>query len=227
MSSQNSYKKIEAVKGITTKGVAFITGLQDATNSLHNAANNIAVPVFDRIYTGFAQVGVQADELLKTTGTEMAKLCDTWGQRSGFGEKAVVAFEEAKTSTQALHAVDFVATTIEEHDGMHENVSPDTIGAFTNALTEYLAVKDTFIYGIASEAEENTTDDTQEIFNTIGGGMERFTNSIVDVLEANKADIARFGINLDEAIDSAKKTATNIAEAGAEAVKKAPTSSAL
>ena len=177
--------------------------------------------MIDKIYAGLATVSRTGNDLLMEVADEMKVLCDTWGQRQGFGAVAEAAFEDCKSSVSNLSAASITVTDIETSDGLHEEATAENIAAFVSALGGYIQVKDAFIYGYKSVYDESATPDTENIFATIGSGIEKFTNSIVDVLEANKDEVAKFGIALDDAITSANKTASRIKEAGQAKASKA------
>lgn len=210
MSSENSYKKIDAVVGTCGYGVKFLGDLEDSMKKLNVATTAIAVPAFDKIYMGLANVSRTTDTMLVEVAGDMGKLCTIWGERSGFGSKATEAFEEAKSKTAILAGASATIVDVEMSDGLHENVSPETISAYTMALASFIEAKNTFIFGFKKVCDENNTKDTQEVFNTIGSGFEKFTNAIVDVLDANKDAIKVFGINLEDSISSVKAKASDL-----------------
>ena len=220
MGSVSSIKKVEGLEALAGKTVLFLGDMENAVKKLKQSNEVIAVPVFDKITNGLINVANGGSVLSATTADEMVKLATTWGEREGFGPKAEAAFEDCKTSIKAIHGVTFKEAEVEESDGLHENVTAETVGAFTKNLAEFIEVKNQFIYGIATVYEENQTVDTANIFQAIGSGMEKFTNGIVDVLDAHKAEISKFGVNLDEATTSAKASAASIAEEGATVAKR-------
>lgn len=220
MSSVSSIKKVEGLQDLAGKTVLFLDEVERATKNLKQANNEIAVPVFDKITNGLISVANNGSELAAVAADEMIKLATTWGEREGFGPKAEAAFEDCKISVKAIHGVTFKESEVEESDGLHENVTPETIGAFTKSLTEYIQVKNQYIYGVAKGHEEYQTVDTADIFQSIGAGMEKYTNGIIDVLDAHRAEISKFGVNLDEATASAKASASNIQAEGSTVAKR-------
>lgn len=220
MSSVSSIKKVEGLQELAGKIILFLGEAEEATKKLKMSNEVIAVPVFDKITNGLISVANSGSDLSANTADEMVKLATTWGEREGFGPKAAEAFEDCKTSVKAIHGVTFKEALVDESDGLHENVTAETIEAFTKSLTEYIQVKNQFIYGVASVNDENNTIDTAEIFQSIGSGMEKYTNGIIDVLDAHKSEISKFGVNLDEATSAAKLSAANIRTEGETTAKR-------
>ena len=227
METQQSRKKIEACNAIAAKSATFITEGCDDLKALKAATETIGVPLFDGIYNVMADTMKAGTEVVHSACEELAGMCKDWGSRVGFGAKAQAAFEEAEKSVKAVLSAEYVGGPCEEATGLDEHVDASTVGAFTNALIKFIEVKNNFIYGVANASNEYSTPDTEHVFKTIGSGMEKFTNAIVDAIDNNKAELAKFGVSLEEINKAVNAKASNAAEVSAAKARRTSSQEAI
>lgn len=218
--SVNSIQKIEGFNAIAGDTSLFMVSLAEVSKKLKADADVIAVPGISKVATGILNVIKGANDLCVETSENMGRIVDTWAERQGFGAQAQAAFEDCKSTVLAVSNNTFTVPEVDPCDGLHENVSDETVSAFKKDIEEVMDVRFTFINKVASARDEYATEDTAEVYNNIGAGIERFTNGIVEVLESEKAVLQKFNINLDESIEKVKAQSGNIVASGDAAKSK-------
>lgn len=218
--SLNSQQKIDGFNAISGDLSMFMIGLNEVSKKLKADADVIAVPGISNIATGILNVIKSANDLCVETSDSMGQIVNTWAERQGFGPQAQAAFEDCKSTVASVANNTFTVPEVEPCDGLHENVSDETVAAFQKDIQEVMDVRYTFIMKISAERDEYATEDTIDIYNNIGAGVERFTNGIVEVLESQKSVLSKFNINLDESLEKAKSQASGIVASGDAAKSK-------
>lgn len=220
MASLNSQKKIDAITSITTATILYLGNLQENANKIKSSTEVIAVPVIDKLGNGILGVIRNANNFSGEISTEMQNICQTWADRAGFGSTASAAFEDAKASSAKINSALFTVSDVEPSDGLHETVTDETVASFVQNIADLLDIRYQYIQQIVAAVSENNEEDTAGLYQQIGEGIELFANGIVDVLEASKDEVAKFGINLDDSIQTVQKQGSNIQASGAAAKQK-------
>jgi uncharacterized protein YaaN involved in tellurite resistance len=218
--SLNSQQKIDGFKAISGDLSLFMVNLNETSKKLKADADVIAVPGISNVATGILSVIKGANDLCVETSESMVQIVKTWGERQGFGAQAQAAFEDCQSTVAAVANNTFTVPEVDACDGLHENVSDETVAAFQKDIQEVMDTRYDFIMKVAAARDEYATEDTAEVYNNIGAGIERFTNGIVEVLESQKATLQKFNINLDESIEKAKTQAAGIVASGDAAKSK-------
>lgn len=218
MSTVNSQQKIDGFNAIASNLTLFMVNLSELSTKIKNAADIIAVPAISQTATGLLNVIKSANNLCEEVTDEMKKIATTWAERSGFGETARAAFEDCAATVAKVATNQFTVPAVEPCDGLHENVTDETVSAFKKEIEELADTRYNFIMQISTVRDEFATEDTMEVYNNIGAGVETFTNGIVAVLDEHKAELQKFGVALDESIAKVKSQSSNITSAG-EAAK--------
>lgn len=214
MSSINSSQKITTFNGIADATVLFHEEVRTEMNALKASADVIKVPVFDRIYNGFANAFNTFNNFSNESAQQLASIATKYSEREGFGPQAQAAFEECAQYVKRMEGAGETYTEVEMSTGLDENVTAETVSAYMKALKSVVALKDPYLAKLVNIIGENVEADTQDIYSNIGAGIEQVTNALVDVLEANSAEIAKFNVSLDEVTTAVKTASATVTDSG-------------
>lgn len=223
MSSIKSNQKITTFNGIADATVAFHEEVKSVMGGLKASAEVIKVPVFDRIYNGVAAALNNFNGFSDESAQQLAAIATKYSEREGFGPQAQAAFEECASYVKRMEGAGQTYGEVEMSTGLDENVTEESVTAYMKSLKQVISAKDPYIGKLSNIIGENIEADTQEIYMNIGAGIEQVTNAFVDVFEANKADVAKFNISLDEISQSVKSAAASVTDAGKSVATKVQT----
>lgn len=214
MSSIKSSQKITTFNGIADATIQFHEEVAGYMNALKASAEEIKVPVFDRIYNGMALALNSFNNYSDESAQHLATMATKYSEREGYGPQAQAAFEECAQYVKRMEGAGTKFAELELSTGLDENVTEETVTAYMKALKAVVAAKDPYLQKLVNIIGENSEADTQEIYANIGAGIEQVANAFVDVFEANSADVNKFNVSLDEVNNAIKSTASSMSDAG-------------
>lgn len=214
MSSIKSNQKITTFNGIVDATINFHEEVKTHMNTLKAGAEEIKVPVFDRIYNGIALALNNFNNFSDESAHQLSSIATKYSEREGFGPQSQAAFEECAQYVKRMEGAGQTYSEVEMSTGLDENVTEESIASYMKALKAVVAAKDPYLAKLVNIIGENAEADTQEIYGNIGAGIEQVTNAFVDVFEANASDVNKFNVSLDEVTSAVKSTSASITDAG-------------
>lgn len=214
MATVNSGKKIEGLNGISNATIKFMDTIHENLRGLRTATDVIQLPLFDNIYNGIAKTVNNFNTYAEEQSDGIQKIARDYAERQGFGATAKVAFEDCATVANNIKGAIQSVAEKDLSDGLHENVTDETVAAFVRALRGVLGAKEEYIAYVSTAVEENIEADTQDLYMSLGGSVEHITNGFARLYNSYGAELKKFQIDLETIESAVKSTASNITASG-------------
>jgi len=203
-----SGKKIDFVKNVTEETLKLQRILQEGILDVKKTANEINQSTFVKTYNALVD-GINAfNEVTNEISTLLVNSADNWSSVPGIAQVAKVGFEEASAEAKKIKSNIIEAKIMELPDDLHENVTDDLTRKFTDVLNDVMVQPREYIKRVAEVINDTSTDDTRNLYVSIGAGIERVTNAFVRAYNENKAELQKWNIALEN-IQSDTQTKAN------------------
>ena len=226
--SVSSGKKADGFIEVSIVSKSFMEELKEGIRKIIEAGDVIALPAVDGLTQGIAGLDRTAIKLYGEVVPAMNKMLSEWKERKEYQSAAYIAkFEEAEKEVASLSGIEPTVFNLEEHTGLDENVSDETVKAFNTAIINMLDIKNRYIKQVANIYDEYSTSDTANIYESLGSGLESFTNGIGVLLDNHREALKAVGVSIDDVTASIQSQSATLADFGAQARQQMEAESAL
>ena len=192
-----SGKKIEFLEGITKETLKLQSVLSEGIIKVKNDASEINQSTFVKTYNAVVDgIGV-LNEVVGEIADVLVKSANNWSSVPGLAQVAKVGFENALTEAKKLAAGAVEAKVLDMPDDLHENVTDELVKKFTTDLNVVMMEPREFLKRIAAVIGDTSTEDTKQLYTSIGGSVEKVTNAFVRAYNANKDELNKWNVALE------------------------------
>lgn len=205
----NSGKKIEFLKGISNETVKFLDTMKENADILKRVSEDINQSTFVKTYNAVVEGTTVINEVIEEISTVLKSSIDSWSSVPGLATVAKQGFEEALTDVKKISSSRIEIKALDIPDDLHENVNDDNTKKFVTSLENTMIKPREYLLKISEVIGDTTTEDTKELYRTIGAGVEKVTNAFVRAYNANKDALKKWNVVLADIQDSNKAQVKN------------------